>query len=204
MFSAVEDLLREASEGRMFILQDDEDREDEGDIMMAAQFITPESINFMLRYVRGVVCVPVHCKIAERLQLELQNRRNVDDSTVPAFTMSVGARKGVTTGVSAHDRAHTIRVIADEHSTIDDIQTPGHVFPLIAHKDGLRGRRGHTEAAVEVMQMSGLVPAAVLCEILNDDGSVASRDCVAAFAKKHGIKVATVDSVAGYSRSVSK
>ena len=197
MFATIDEILKDVLEGKMFILIDDELRENEGDIMVAAQYITPKIMNFITTYARGVMCMPIHTSIAEKLQLPLQHRYNVDIST-PAFTVSICARRGITTGVSMTDRIRTIKVAIDPVSSHDDIKTPGHIYPVIAHPEGLSARQGHTEAAVEIMQLASITPAAILCEILKEDGEAACRDDVIRFGKIHNIKVSTIENLMQY------
>lgn len=202
MFQTIERILQDARAGKMFIILDDEHRENEGDVMIAAQYVTPQVINFILHNARGMMCMPLHHTIATRLELPMQHRRNVDDAT-SAFTVSISAKNAISTGISVFDRAHTIKVAIDANTTPDDIKTPGHIIPLIACPGGLNVRRGHTEASIEVMQLAGLIPAAVLCEILNEDGAVACRAEVMDFATKHQISVSTVENLVEYKNRTS-
>src|ERR1700747_1202158 len=164
--AAAEDLIEEARAGRMFILVDDEDRENEGDLVVPAQFATPDAINFMARYARGLICLAMTRQRVEQLGLQLMSQSNGTRHQT-AFTVSIEARDGVTTGISAHDRAHTIAVAINSESTRDDITTPGHVFPLVAREGGTLVRAGHTEASVDIARKAGLNPSAVICGILN-------------------------------------
>ncbi|HEY4042824.1 MAG TPA: 3,4-dihydroxy-2-butanone-4-phosphate synthase, partial [Rhodopila sp.] len=166
--SSAEELIEEARNGRMFILVDDEDRENEGDLIVPAQFATPDAINFMARHARGLICLALTQHRVEKLGLPLMSAHNGTRHQT-AFTVSIEARHGVTTGISAADRARTVAVAINPDSTRDDITTPGHVFPLMAREGGTLVRAGHTEASVDIARKAGLAPAAVICEIMNDD-----------------------------------
>ncbi|MBV9655924.1 MAG: 3,4-dihydroxy-2-butanone-4-phosphate synthase, partial [Acetobacteraceae bacterium] len=185
--SSADELIEEALNGRMFILVDDEDRENEGDLVIPAQFATPDAINFMARHARGLICLALCRSRVEKLGLGLMSQQNGTRHQT-AFTVSIEAREGVTTGISAHDRAHTIAVAINSESTRDDITTPGHVFPLVAREGGTLVRAGHTEAAVDIARLAGLNPAGVICEIMNEDGTMARMDDLMAFAQLHGLK----------------
>jgi 3,4-dihydroxy 2-butanone 4-phosphate synthase/GTP cyclohydrolase II len=189
--SSAEELIGEAQAGRMFILVDDEDRENEGDLVIPAQFATPDAVNFMVRHARGLVCLAMTRQRVEHLGLPLMSQSNGTRHTT-AFTVSIEARDGVTTGISAHDRAHTIAVAINPESTRDDIVTPGHVFPLVAREGGALIRAGHTEAAVDIARLAGLNPSGVICEIMNDDGSMARLPDLVAFAQHHNLKLGTI------------
>ena len=195
--ATVEEALEDIKQGKMVIVVDDEDRENEGDLVLAAEKVTPEAINFMAKYGRGLICLAITQEIAERLQLPLQPRRGIDPQGT-AFTVSIEARRGVTTGISAYDRAHTIKVAIDEKSGPNDIVTPGHVFPIIAKKGGVLVRAGHTEAAVDLAKLAGLKPAGVICEIMKDDGTMARLPDLEEFAKKHGLKIITIRDIIAY------
>jgi 3,4-dihydroxy 2-butanone 4-phosphate synthase/GTP cyclohydrolase II len=197
--SSIEEVIEEARNGRMFILVDDEDRENEGDLVIPAQFATPEQINFMARYGRGLICLALTRERVERLGLPLMSRQNASRHQT-AFTVSIEAKEGVTTGISASDRAHTIAVAIDPTKGRDDIATPGHVFPLVARDGGTLVRAGHTEAGVDIARMAGLNPSSVICEIMNDDGTMARLPDLIAFAQKHGIKVGTIADLIAYRR----
>jgi 3,4-dihydroxy 2-butanone 4-phosphate synthase/GTP cyclohydrolase II len=201
--SAPEELIEEARAGRMFILVDDEDRENEGDLVIPAQFATPEAINFMVRYARGLVCLALTRTRVEQLGLPLMAHNNTTRHQT-AFTVSVEAREGVTTGISAADRAHTIAVAINPESTRDDLVTPGHIFPLVAREGGVLVRAGHTEAAVDIARLAGLYPAGVICEIMNDDGSMARLADLVAFAQFHNLKVGTIADLIAYRRRTEK
>ena len=167
--SPIEEVIEEARNGRMFILVDDEDRENEGDLVIPAQMATPEAINFMAKFGRGLICLALTHDRVEELGLKLMERRHENRHST-AFTLSIEAKEGITTGISAPDRARTISVAIDPQSSADDITTPGHVFPLMAREGGVLVRAGHTEAAVDLARLAGLNPSGVICEIMNDDG----------------------------------
>jgi 3,4-dihydroxy 2-butanone 4-phosphate synthase/GTP cyclohydrolase II len=197
--SSAEDLIEEARNGRMFILVDDEDRENEGDLVVPAQFATPDAINFMARYARGLICLALTGQRVEQLGLPLMSSQNGTRHQT-AFTVSIEAREGVTTGISAADRAHTIAVAINPEKTRDDITTPGHVFPLMAREGGTLVRAGHTEASVDIARKAGLYPAAVICEIMNDDGTMARLPDLVAFAQRHNLKLGTIADLIGHRR----
>src|SRR5512133_533093 len=179
--AAAEDIIEEARKGRMFILVDDEDRENEGDLVIPAQCATPEAINFMAKHARGLICLALTRERVEQLGLPLMAQNNGTRHET-AFTVSIEARHGVTTGISAADRARTITVAIDPQNGSDEIVTPGHVFPLVARDGGTLVRAGHTEAAVDVARLAGLSPSGVICEIMNDDGTMARMPDLVAFA----------------------
>ncbi len=187
-----DDIIALAAAGNMFILVDDEDRENEGDLVIAADAVTPDIINFMARYARGLICMPITEERAETLDLKLQPRRGRSEYGT-AFTMSIEAAEGVTTGISAADRAKTVAVAADPACGIDDIVTPGHIFPLIARPGGVVERPGHTEASVEIMQLAGRSSSAVICEIINDDGTMARLPELISFARRHNLRIGTIN-----------
>lgn len=197
--SPVEDVLDDARNGRMFILVDAEDRENEGDLIIPAQMATPDAINFMAKYGRGLICLALTKERANALNLDLMTRHN-EARHQTAFTVSIEAREGITTGISAHDRARTIAVAIDPTKSEKDIASPGHVFPLIAREGGVLMRAGHTEAVTDVARLAGLYPAGVICEIMNDDGTMARMPDLVAFAKTHGLKVATIADLIAYRR----
>jgi 3,4-dihydroxy 2-butanone 4-phosphate synthase/GTP cyclohydrolase II len=199
VISPPEEIIEEARNGRMFVLVDDEDRENEGDLVIPAQMATPEMINFMAKYGRGLICLALTQERVEELGLPLMQRRN-ESRHETAFTLSIEAREGVTTGISAPDRARTVAVAIDPAKTAEDIVTPGHVFPLVARDGGVLVRTGHTEAAVDIARLAGLTPAGVICEIMNDDGTMARRDDLIAFAQRHGLKIATIAELIAYRR----
>lgn len=189
--SPVAEILDEARAGRMFILVDHEDRENEGDLVIPAAFATPEAINFMARHGRGLICLCLTAARVKALGLPMMAARN-SSGFGTAFTVSIEAREGISTGISAHDRARTIRVAADPAFGPDDIVSPGHVFPLRARDGGVLVRAGHTEASVDISRLAGLEPAAVICEIIRDDGSMARLPDLVPFAMRHGLKIGTV------------
>ncbi len=197
--SSPEELIDEARNGRMFILVDDEDRENEGDLVIPAQMATPDAINFMARHGRGLICLAMTKVRVEQLGLELMSRSNGTRHET-AFTVSIEARDGVTTGISAADRARTIAVAIDAGKGRAEIVTPGHVFPLIAQPGGVLVRAGHTEAAVDVARLAGLNPSGVICEIMNEDGSMARLDDLVAYAQLHHLKIGTIRDLIAYRR----
>jgi 3,4-dihydroxy 2-butanone 4-phosphate synthase/GTP cyclohydrolase II len=197
--SPIEDVIEEARNGRMFILVDDEGRENEGDLVIPAQMATPEAINFMSKYGRGLICLAMTRERIEELDLPLMAGKN-ESRHETAFTVSIEAREGVTTGISAPDRARTVATAIDPNKGSSDIVTPGHVFPLLARDGGALVRTGHTEAAVDLARLAGLNPAGVICEIMNDDGTMARRDDLIGFAQRHGLKIATIADLIAYRR----
>lgn len=194
-----EEIIDEARNGRMFILVDDEDRENEGDLVIPAQMATPSAINFMASHGRGLICLALAKQRVEQLGLELMSRNNRTRHET-AFTTSIEAREGVTTGISAADRARTISVAIDASKSRDDIVTPGHVFPLIARDGGVLTRAGHTEAAVDISRLAGLNPSGVICEIMNEDGSMSRMDDLLRFARLHDLKIGTIRDLIAYRR----
>jgi 3,4-dihydroxy 2-butanone 4-phosphate synthase / GTP cyclohydrolase II len=195
--SPIEDVIEDARNGRMFILVDAEERENEGDLVIPAQMATPDAINFMAKHGRGLVCLALTPERAKQLHLELMSRSNRARHST-AFTVSIEAREGVSTGISAHDRAHTISVAIDPTRDYRDVMTPGHVFPLVSKEGGVLVRAGHTEAAVDVARLAGLYPSGVICEIMNDDGTMARLPDLIAFAGRHGLKIATIADLIAY------
>ncbi len=195
--SSIEEVVEDARNGRMFILVDAEERENEGDLVIPAQMATPDSINFMAKHGRGLICLALTPERAKQLHLELMSRSNRTRHST-AFTVSIEAREGVSTGISAHDRAHTISVAIDPTKDYRDVMTPGHVFPLVAKDGGVLVRAGHTEAAVDLARLAGLYPAGVICEIMNDDGTMARLPDLVAFAQRHGLKIATIADLIAY------
>jgi 3,4-dihydroxy 2-butanone 4-phosphate synthase/GTP cyclohydrolase II len=193
------DLIEEARNGRMFVLVDDEDRENEGDLVIPAQMATPEAINFMAKHGRGLICLALTGDRVQELGLPLMSSNN-ESRLRTAFTVSIEAREGITTGISASDRARTIAVAIDPSKGRGDIVSPGHVFPLVARNGGVLVRTGHTEAAVDLARLAGLNPSGVICEIMNDDGSMARRDDLIAFAQRHGLKIGTIADLIAYRR----
>jgi 3,4-dihydroxy 2-butanone 4-phosphate synthase/GTP cyclohydrolase II len=197
--AAAEDIIEEARKGRMFILVDDEDRENEGDLVIPAQWATPDAINFMARHARGLICLALTRERVEQLGLPLMSQNNRTRHST-AFTVSIEAREGVTTGISAADRSRTVSVAIDPSCGPQDIVTPGHVFPLVARDGGTLERTGHTEAAVDIARLAGLNPAGVICEIMNDDGTMARRNDLITFAQRHGLKIGTIADLIAYRR----
>jgi len=199
VIASPEEIIDEARNGRMFILVDDEDRENEGDLVIPAQMATPSAINFMATHGRGLICLALAKKRVEQLGLELMSRNNRTRHET-AFTTSIEAREGVTTGISAADRARTVSVAIDASKGREDIVTPGHVFPLIARDGGVLTRAGHTEAAVDIARLAGLNPSGVICEIMNDDGTMSRMDDLVRFARMHDLKVGTIRDLIAYRR----
>ncbi|WP_375398876.1 3,4-dihydroxy-2-butanone-4-phosphate synthase [uncultured Sphingomonas sp.] len=195
----IEEIIDEARNGRMFILVDDEDRENEGDLIVPAQMATPDAINFMARHGRGLICLALTRTRVEALGLGLMSRHNGTRHET-AFTVSIEAREGVTTGISAADRARTVAVAIDAGKDRDAIVTPGHVFPLVARDGGVLVRAGHTEAAVDVSRLAGLNPSGVICEIMKDDGTMARLDDLIGFAQQHKLKIGTIRDLIAYRR----
>lgn len=197
MFNSIEEIIEDFKAGKQVIIADDESRENEGDLIFPAQFVTPEKVNFMMKHARGLICVP----LAEERLLALGLSDMViraEDSMKTAFTVSVDAALGVTTGISAFDRSRTIEILASPISKRTDLVTPGHIFPLRAKSGGVLRRAGHTEAAIDLTRLAGLEPAAVICEIVNDDGTMARRDDLFQFAKKHDLKIGTIRALIEY------
>nr|WP_303695678.1 3,4-dihydroxy-2-butanone-4-phosphate synthase [Brevundimonas subvibrioides] len=201
--SPIEDILEDARNGRPYILVDAEDRENEGDVIIPAQFATPDQINFMARHARGLICLAITSERARQLRLPPMAAEN-RESMATAFTVSIEAAEGVTTGISAADRARTVQVASDPTKTADDIVSPGHVFPLVARDGGVLVRTGHTEAAVDISRMAGLTPAGVICEIMNDDGTMARLPDLVAFAQLHGLKIGTIADLIAYRRRTER
>jgi 3,4-dihydroxy 2-butanone 4-phosphate synthase/GTP cyclohydrolase II len=201
--SSVEEIIEDARNGKMFILVDDEGRENEGDLVIPAQMATPDVINFMAKHGRGLICLAMTRKRCEELRLPMMTSHN-QTRHATAFTVSIEAKEGVTTGISAADRARTIAVAIDPNHSRDDLATPGHVFPLMARDGGVLVRAGHTEAAVDVSRLAGLIPAGVICEIMADDGSMARMPDLVKFAQLHGIKVATIADLIAYRRRTER
>src|ERR1700751_1352238 len=202
-FDAIDDVLSDISKGRMVIVTDDADRENEGDLVMAAEKVTPEAINFMATHGRGLICVPISNERADQLGLQRMVERNREKHNTD-FTVSVDAARGVTTGISAYDRATTILAIANPKSAPEDLNQPGHIFPLRAKDGGVLRRTGHTEAAIDLAKLAGLQPAGVLCEILHDDGTMARLPELMEFRKKHGLRICTIQSLIAFRRKSEK
>lgn len=195
--ATIEEALEDIRQGKMIILVDDEDRENEGDLTMAAEKVTPEAINFMAKYGRGLICLSLTEEDVERLKLPMMVSRNTSRFGT-AFTVSIEAREGVTTGISAYDRAHTILTAIDERNGPEAIATPGHVFPLKARRGGVLVRAGQTEGSVDLSRLAGLKPAGVICEIMKDDGTMARMPDLEVFAKEHGLKIVTIRDLIEY------
>jgi 3,4-dihydroxy 2-butanone 4-phosphate synthase/GTP cyclohydrolase II len=197
--SSVEEIIEDARNGRIFILVDHEDRENEGDLVIPAQWATPDAINFMATHGRGLICLSMTSDRIDQLGLPLMSTNNSSRHET-AFTTSIEAREGVTTGISAADRARTVQVAIDASKGAQDIATPGHVFPLRARDGGVLVRAGHTEAAVDISRLAGLNPSGVICEIMNEDGSMARLPDLIAFAQRHGLKIGTISDLISYRR----
>ena len=197
--SSTEEIIDDARNGRMFILVDHEDRENEGDLIIPAQMATPDAINFMAKEGRGLICLALTSARCDALGLPMMAQHNSSRHET-AFTVSIEAREGVSTGISAHDRARSVAVAIDSASTGADIATPGHVFPLRAREGGVLVRAGHTEAAVDISRLAGLNPSGVICEVMNEDGSMARLPDLIAFGQRHGIKIGTISNLISYRR----
>jgi 3,4-dihydroxy 2-butanone 4-phosphate synthase / GTP cyclohydrolase II len=202
-FATIEEALEDVRTGRMIVVCDGEDRENEGDLVMAAQFATPDAINFMAKEARGLVCLALTPERCEELGLDLMAAKN-EAPLQTAFTISIEAREGVTTGISAHDRARTIQVAIDPETEPQDLVQPGHVFPLKARAGGVLERTGHTEAGVDLARLAGLIPAAVICEVMNDDGTMARVPDLVHYTEQHGLKMITVADLIAYRRRTDK
>jgi 3,4-dihydroxy 2-butanone 4-phosphate synthase/GTP cyclohydrolase II len=197
--SPIEDIIEDARNGRMFILVDAEDRENEGDLVIPAKFATPDVVNFMAKHGRGLICLAMSQERIDTLDLTLMSSDNRSRHQT-AFTVSIEAREGVTTGISAHDRARTIEVATDPSKGAEDIATPGHIFPLAARDGGVLVRAGHTEASVDVARLAGAGSSGVICEIMNDDGSMARLPDLIGFAQLHGLRIGTIADLIAYRR----
>jgi 3,4-dihydroxy 2-butanone 4-phosphate synthase/GTP cyclohydrolase II len=195
--STVPEILEDVRNGRMVVLVDAEERENEGDLIVPAQMATPDAINFMAKHGRGLVCLALTQARAHELGLEAMVRRNASRNRT-AFTQSIEAREGISTGISAHDRARTIATAIDPTKGPGDIVSPGHVFPLVAREGGVLMRAGHTEASVDLARLAGVYPAAVICEIMNDDGTMARMPDLVAFAQRHGLKIGAIEDLIAY------
>ncbi|MBB4664648.1 bifunctional 3,4-dihydroxy-2-butanone-4-phosphate synthase/GTP cyclohydrolase II [Conexibacter arvalis] len=202
-FATIEEAIEDIRQGKMVVVCDDEDRENEGDLTMAAQFVTPEAINFMAKEGRGLICLAMTGERCEEMGLDLMAQKN-ESSFETAFTVSIEAREGVTTGISAADRAHTIQVAIDPKASPRDLVQPGHVFPLKAKEGGVLERIGQTEAAVDLARLAGLNPSGVICEIMNDDGTMARVSDLIPYCAKHGLKMVTVADLVAYRRKHDK
>jgi 3,4-dihydroxy 2-butanone 4-phosphate synthase/GTP cyclohydrolase II len=201
--SPIEDIIEDARQGRPYVLVDAEDRENEGDVIIPAQMATPEQINFMAMHARGLICLSITSERARQLRLPAMTPDNRSGHGT-AFTVSIEAREGVTTGISAHDRARTVAVAIDPTRSADDLVSPGHVFPLVAKDGGVLVRAGHTEAAVDISRLAGLYPAGVICEVMNDDGSMARLPDLVRFAQRHGLKIGTIADLIAYRRRTER
>ena len=201
--SSAAEIIEEARAGRIFILVDDEDRENEGDLVIPAQFATPDAVNFMAKHARGLICLAMTKSRCERLGLPLMSQANGSRHET-AFTVSIEAKEGVSTGISAADRARTVSVAINAEMGREDIVTPGHVFPLMARDGGTLVRAGHTEAAVDIARLAGLTPAGVICEIMNDDGTMARLPDLVAFAQRHNLKLGTIADLIAHRRRTEK
>src|SRR5919202_4079832 len=198
-FATVEDAIEDIRQGRFVVVVDAPDRENEGDLVIAAQFATPEAINFMATFGRGLICLPLTEERCDELDLRPMSDRN-ETPYKTAFTVSIEAREGVTTGISAHDRSRTIQVAIDPSKAAADLVQPGHVFPLRARKGGVLQRAGQTEAAVDLARLAGLNPAGVVCEVMNEDGTMARVPDLIPYCERHGIKLVTVADLIEYRR----
>lgn len=196
-FASIEKALSELKQGRMIILVDNQDRENEGDLVAAADKITPETINFMIKHARGLVCMPMTIQDFKRLQIPLMTDQNTNKHQT-AFGVSIGAAQGITTGISAADRARTVQIAVDSNSSAKDLTMPGHIFPLCAKEGGVFERDGHTEGSVDLMRLAGLRPAAVICEVMNDDGTMARMPNLVEFAKKHQLEIVSIQDIIAY------
>ncbi len=202
-FATIEEAIEEIRRGRMVVVCDGEDRENEGDLVMAAQFATPEAVNFMAKEARGLICLALTAERCEQLGLKLMAAKN-EAPLETAFTVTIEAAAGVSTGISADDRAHTIQVAIDPHSRPEDIVVPGHMFPLRAKEGGVLERTGHTEASVDLARLAGLIPAGVICEVMNEDGSMARVPDLAPYCERHRLKMITVADLIAYRRRTEK
>jgi len=202
-FSPIEEAIEEIRRGKMVVVCDGEDRENEGDLVMAAQFATPEAVNFMAKEARGLICLALTPERCRKLGLNLMAAKN-EAPLQTAFTVTIEAAGGVSTGISAHDRAHTIQVAIDPNSGPRDLVVPGHMFPLQAKEGGVLERTGHTEASVDLARLAGLIPAGVICEVMNDDGSMARVPDLIPYCEKHGLKMITVADLIAYRRKTEK
>lgn len=206
MFSSIEEILEELRQGKIIAVMDDEGRENEGDLLVAAEHCTPEVINFMATYARGLICVPMESARLNDLGLHpmkdnvLSHKDHIRSADACGWAVSVDAAKGITTGISAHDRSYTIKLLIDENTKPRDLETPGHLFPLHARRGGTLVRAGHTEASVDLTKLAGLYPAGVICEVMNEDGTMARTEDIKIFAKKHDIKICSIANLIEYRR----
>ncbi|MFA6451646.1 MAG: bifunctional 3,4-dihydroxy-2-butanone-4-phosphate synthase/GTP cyclohydrolase II [bacterium] len=197
VFSSIEEVVKDIKDGKFVIVVDDDDRENEGDLIIAAEKCTPEHINFLCKYARGLICMPITTERCVELELPLMVTENTEKHKT-AFTVSVDAKNGTTTGISAHDRAVTVQTLIDKKTRPQDLSRPGHIFPLIAREGGVLTRAGHTETAVDLAQLAGLYPGAVICEIMNDDGTMARLPELEVFAKEHNLKMLQIKDLIHY------
>jgi len=207
IFHSIEEISEDLKNGKMVIVMDDEGRENEGDLLVAAEYVTPEIINFMAKYARGLICTPMEEKRLNDLGLHPMKNgfsHPLHKPSSTGWTISVDAAHGITTGISAHDRAYTVKVLIDPNSKPGDLETPGHLFPLRAREGGVLVRAGHTEASVDLMKIAGLRPAGVICEIMNDDGTMARTEDIVAFSKKHNIKICGIADLIEYRNKFEK
>src|ERR687892_1217259 len=202
-FATVEEALEDVRRGRMVVVCDGEDRENEGDLVLPGQFATPEAINFMAKEARGLICLALEPERCDELGLDLMAAKN-EAPLETAFTVSIEAAEGVTTGISAHDRARTVQVAIDPHSGPEDLRQPGHIFPLKSKQGGVLERTGHTEASVDLARLAGLIPAGVICEIMNEDGTMARVPDLVPYCERHGLKMITVADLIAYRRRTEK
>jgi 3,4-dihydroxy 2-butanone 4-phosphate synthase/GTP cyclohydrolase II len=202
-FASIEEAIEDIRRGKMVVVCDGEDRENEGDLVMAAQFATPEAVNFMAKEARGLICLALTPERCDELGLDLMAAKN-ESPLQTAFTITIEASEGISTGISAHDRAHTIQVAIDPHTRPEDLRQPGHVFPLKAKEGGVLERTGHTEASVDLARLAGLIPAGVICEVMNEDGTMARVPDLVPYCERHGVKLVTVADLIAYRRTTEK
>jgi len=196
MFCSQKQAIDDITKGKFIIVLDDKSRENEGDLILAGQFITPEKMNFMITHAKGLVTVPLTTKIAKKLKLQLMISPNKNkEHTKCSFTISVDAKKGITTGISAHDRAKTVKILSNKKNKATDLVRPGHMFPIISHTGGLAKRQGHTEAAIYLLMLAGLEPVGVMCEILKRNGRMARKNDLILFAKKHKLNILRINQI---------
>ncbi len=203
MLSPLEDIIKDLQEGRMIILIDDEDRENEGDLVMAGEKVTPEAINFMAKYGRGLICVPMLKERLDELDLPPMTAENTSPFST-AFHVSFDAAHGITTGISAYDRAYSIRLVADPNTKAKDLARPGHLFPLCAREGGVLVRAGQTEGSIDLLKMANMTPVAVICEIMKDDGTMARLPDLEKFAQEHNLKICSIEQIIRYRRANEK
>lgn len=194
MFDSIPDAIEDLKKGKMIVVVDDEDRENEGDLVMAAEFCTAADVNFMITHAKGLVCTPMEVDRAMKLSLPLMVRKN-EEKMHCKFTVSVDLKEGTTTGISAEDRAKTIRALTDDLAVEQDFVSPGHIFPIISDTAGLAGRQGHTEATLELLKMAKLKPVGVICEMIREDGEMMRGDDLLAFKNRHGLKLIAIDTL---------